>query len=220
MHIRHSPFLASDEDFPPAALAGQAAISSSFAGARHTALPFPYLALTDMLPPGLARALVQLPFAQPAEPVLGRPRPIPQARGDIGMREVDSFSACRTVVASFQAPDVIAAMTRASGADLRGCGAQITLVREVDGYTCAPRTGCAEARLTLMVALDTGNQIALGPDIYFETGDWACQIPWRPGCGVAFAPSPRSWHGFEPRMIRALRTSLIVDYAPDTCRNG
>ena len=62
--------------------------------------------------------------------------------------------------------------------------------------------------------LDTGGQRNLGPDIYFESGDWAAQAPWTPGCALAFAPSARSWHGFEPRMIREVRKSLIIDYAP------
>jgi len=166
------------------------------------------------LPRELVWALAQLPLAHPTTPVFGCPRPAAQARQDLGHPELARFAACTSVAEGFGSDDVIAAIVRASGVNLRDCRPQISLLREVDGFDHPPQTRCGEAHFTLIVALDTGNQTGLGPDIYFETGDWASQHPWRAGDALAFAPSVRSWHGFEPRMIRAERTSLIVDYAP------
>jgi hypothetical protein len=212
MQIRQSRAFASTEEVSPAGRACQAAISRSFSAASLAAFPYPHLALTEVLPSDVAWALARLPLAQPKAAVLGCPRPAAQAYHDLGALDLARFPACRTVVEGFGSEEVVAAIARVAGANLRDCQVQISLVREVDGYERPPVTRCGDARFTLMVALDTGHQGGLGPDIYFETGDWASQVPWRAGCGFAFVPSPRSWHGFEPRMIRRVRTSLVVDY--------
>lgn len=212
MHIRPSRAFASVEETSPACVACRTALARSFGAALGCDFPYPHWMLADALPPGLVWALAQLPLGQPSSPVLGCVRPNAQTRWPFSRRETEDFAACRTVAECFQASETLASITRATGMELRDCRPRITLVREVDGYDCAPRTRCGDARFTLMVALDAGGEGNLGPDIYFESGDWASQPPWRAGSGLAFAPSPRSWHGFEPRMIRGVRTSLIVDY--------
>jgi hypothetical protein len=212
MHL--SPFRAFSaiEESPASDTVCRAALARSFGDALACVRPYPHWMMADLLPPGLVRALVHLPYAWPASPAWGCVRPKPQAFWPVSARDQQDSGACRTVAQSFQATETLASIAHATGTDLRDCSLSLRLLREVDGYACAPQTRCGEARFTLLVALDTGGQSNLGPDIYSETGEWAGQPPWRPGCAVGFAPSPRSWHGFEPRMIRGVRSSLLVDY--------
>jgi hypothetical protein len=44
-------------------------------------------------------------------------------------------------------------------------------------------------------------------------------MPFASGVGVAFKPSDRSWHGFEPRPIIGVRRSLIVNYVTSAWRS-
>jgi len=195
-------------------LACQATLAGSLGAARASAFPYPHWLLAEMLPRTLVWSLGALPFAPPPPPLIGCARPPTGRTAFVTPCEIEAYSACRLVAETFQSAAVVALIARATGARLSDCRLRIALTQEVDGHQCPPRTRQAEARFTVMLALDTGGQRNLGPDIYFESGDWAAQAPWTPGCALAFAPSARSWHGFEPRMIREVRKSLIIDYAP------
>jgi len=197
----------------PERMAGQAALIASLGQALAVAFPYPHWLLTKTLPPDLVRALAALPLAMPAAACVGCPRPAAARRHPIMRFETEGFAACRAVAETFRSPATTAMLSKTLGIELSDCRPSLTLAREVDGFRDPPRTRSGEARVTLMIALATGGQRNLGPDIYFGSGEWASQAPWKPGCALAFAPSGRSWHGFEPRMIREMRTSLIVDYA-------
>jgi hypothetical protein len=195
-------------------LACQTALAGSIGAARASAFPYPYWLLAEMLPRDLVWSLAGLPFAPPPPALIGCPRPPTGRVAFITPREIEAHSACRLVAETFQSAAVVALIARATGARLSDCRLRIALAQEVDGHQCPPCTRQDDARLTIMLALDAGGQRNLGPDIYFESGDWAAQAPWTPGRALAFAPSARSWHGFEPRMIREVRKSLLIDYAP------
>ena len=193
-------------------LACQTALAASFGVARTSAFPYPHWLLADVLPLDLVWSLAALPFAPPPPALIGCARPPTGRVTFLTPGETEAFAACRLVAETFQSAAAVALIGRATGARLSDCRLRIALVQEVDGHQCPPRTRQDEARFTLMLALDAGGQRNLGPDIYFESGDWAAQAPWTPGCALAFAPSARSWHGFEPRMIREVRKSLVIDY--------
>ncbi|HKR86788.1 MAG TPA: hypothetical protein VJS38_01310, partial [Phenylobacterium sp.] len=101
---------------------------------------------------------------------------------------------------------------RRTQVEVERCRVVLTVTQEVDGYACEPATGQGEARFRFVVGLSPMRQNDLGPDLYQGPQTWAMQLPWRPGAAFGFAPGPDTWHGFEPRMIRDLRASLVVDY--------
>jgi hypothetical protein len=214
MHVLPSRAFVTPDEAGAERLACQNALARSFAAARMSAFPYPHALLADLLPLDLVWSLADLPFAPPPPPLIGCTRPPTGRMAFITHRETEAFTPCRLVAETFQSAAAMALISRATGARLSDCRLRIALAQEVDGHQCPPRTRQDEARFTVMVALDAGGQRNLGPDIYFESGDWAAQAPWTPGCALAFAPSARSWHGFEPRMIREVRKSLIVDYVP------
>jgi hypothetical protein len=194
----------------------QAVFARSLDDARACDDPYPHWLLAQTLPPELAWALSALPLASPppASEFPERINPQTSVRHFFTRRELEAFPACRQVAETFQSQAIIASIARATATDLTDCQLRISLAREVDGYECSPHTRHGEARFSLMIALDTDGQRDLGPDLYGGCGDWVAQAPWTMGRALAFAPSERSWHGFEPRMIRGVRTSLIVDYLP------
>jgi hypothetical protein len=195
-------------------LACETAFANSLGEAAARDFPYPHWLLAGALPLDLAWALAGLPIGPPPSSLLSDGCPTGCDTRPITWRETQAFPDCRVLAETFQCSATVALFARVAGIDLRDCRLKITLARAVDGYESAPRTRCGEARFTLMIALDADGQRNLGPDIYFESGDWASQAPWRAGDALAFAPSERSWHGFEARMIRGVRTSLVVDYVP------
>jgi len=214
MHTLQSRALAPAGEACPDRLACQTAFANSLGEATARDFPYPHWLLAGALPLDLAWSLASLPLGRLPSSVLGDPCPTTYDTRPITWRETQTFAACRVLAETFQCSATVSLVARSAGIDLRDCRLKITLAQAVDGYECPPRTRCGEARFTLMIALDADGQSNLGPDIYFESGDWASQAPWRAGDALAFAPCERSWHGFEPRMIRGVRTSLVVDYVP------
>jgi len=216
MHLQPSSAFATADEASAERLACQAALARSLGVARTSAFPYPHWLLAEILPLDLVWSLAALPFAPPPTALLGCARPPTGRVTFFTPRETEAFAACRLVAETFQSAAAVASIGRATGTRLGDCRLRLALTQEVDGHQSPPHTRQHEARFTLTVALDAGGQRNLGPDVYFEGGDWAAQAPWTPGRALAFAPSARSWHGFEPRMIREVRKSLVVDYVPAT----
>ena len=52
----------------------------------------------------------------------------------------------------------------------------------------------------------------LGTDIYDTDKTHVARTPFAPNTALAFVPSDNTFHGFEPRPIEGVRTSVIVSY--------
>jgi len=73
-------------------------------------------------------------------------------------------------------------------------------------------------RFTLLCYLDPNDRPDLGTDLYEAPERWSSRADFRPGAALAFAPSDRTWHGFEPRPFGCVRKSLIVNYVTSEWR--
>ena len=97
-------------------------------------------------------------------------------------------------------------------ASLSGCFLRIELAQDLEGFWLKPHTDLGVKRFTLLCALAPADQPALGTDLYAGPGQWRERTPFFPGVALAFVPGGDTWHGFEPRSIRGVRRSLIMNY--------
>ena len=65
---------------------------------------------------------------------------------------------------------------------------------------------------------DGGEQDTLGTDIYQDRDTWAERSAFLNNSALMFVPSDNTWHGFEPRPIRGVRKSVIINYVTDEWR--
>jgi len=118
------------------------------------------------------------------------------------------------VAEAFQSKAVAGAIGALCGVSFAGSYLRIEYAQDRDGFWLAPHTDLGVKKLTLLIALEGGED--LGTDLYEAPQSpvprLARRLPFEPNAGVFFVPSGKSWHGFAPRRIRALRKSLIVNY--------
>ncbi|MBW8815633.1 MAG: hypothetical protein JF588_19620 [Caulobacterales bacterium] len=196
------------------------AIVRSARTAERRSRPFAHWRLADVLPQTTAEELARLPL---------EPSP---AGGDWGQRErhndtrrylagemLDAFPAARAVACAFQAPAVVAALAALTGTLLAGGFLRIEYALDVDGFWLEPHTDLGVKLLTLLVQFPAPGQEGLGTDLYWDAGRWAERTPFAWNAALAFAPSDRTWHGFEPRPIVGVRRSLLVNYVSPAWRS-
>jgi hypothetical protein len=178
----------------------------------HSPGPFRHLRLRKLLPTRTLVAVGALPYPPPPYQTGGRPRDGVRRTHALWRRAPDAALVCQTLARDLASPRVADQIFRRMEVDVAGCAVRLSLSQEVDGYACEPQTGQGEARFRIVVALPPSHQSDLGPDLYTDPETWAAQLPWTPGAAFAFAPAADTWHGFEPRLIRRLRASLVIDY--------
>ncbi|QUD87217.1 2OG-Fe(II) oxygenase [Phenylobacterium montanum] len=192
----------------------------SLKAAQVTEAPYRHWALADMFPADVVAALSQLPF------------PVPDLEGVSGARELHNNTrcyfdpennalhpVCGAVAEAFQDPVTVGAIMDATGAAIEDCFLRIEYAQDIDGFWLKPHTDLGVKKLTLLYYLaDEPGQDELGTDIYADADTWTKRSAFSPNTAMMFVPSNNTWHGFEPRAIKGVRRSVIINYVTDEWR--
>jgi hypothetical protein len=204
-----------------AALDGEIAtsIATSLAGAVRHDRPYCNWRLSGLLPEPVVRGLAALPFEPTAlNGVSGRRELHNDDRRYFAGEVLDAYPVARRVAEAFQSPEVVRAFARHTGADLDGTYLRIEYALDLDGFWLEPHTDLGVKSLTLLTQLPEAGQEDLGTDIYAGPDAWVERAAFEWNGALLFVPSDRTWHGFEPRPIKGVRRSVIVNYVTDEWR--
>jgi hypothetical protein len=215
--MRRSPLALAD---PAGGLPPEGACRDSFARSLREAPardePYRHWVLRDMLPAGLAAAMDALPFAAPPLDGVSGSREIHNnTRRYVDAAAIAEHPACRILAEAFQHPATVALVEEVTGARLDGCCLRIEYAQDTDGFWLNPHTDLGVKKFTLLYYLGSDGRQDLGTDIYRDAGTWSHRTPFEAGGALAFVPSDRTWHGFEPRPIVGVRKSLIFNYVTE-----
>lgn len=178
--------------------------------------PYRHWLLRDVLPDPMAAALNALPFAPPPLDGVSGSREIHNnTRRYIDADAIASHAVCHGLAAAFQDPATVALVEDVTGARLDGCCLRIEYAQDTDGFWLKPHTDLGVKKFTLLYYLGPDGQPDLGTDLYADGETWSHRAPFEPGGALAFVPSDRTWHGFEPRPIPVVRKSLIINYVTE-----
>jgi hypothetical protein len=192
----------------------------SLAHAEHRTVPFPNWRLERVLPEPLARTLASLPLRPaPLTGAPGRRELHNDTRRYLAGETLNAFPAARALAEAFQSTEVVQALILLTGALLVGSFVRLEYALDVDGFWLEPHTDIGVKALTFFLQLAGPGQEGLGTDLYLAPGAWTERIPFGSNAALAFVPSDRSWHGFEPRPIAGVRRSIIVNYVKPEWRD-
>ena len=222
--MRRSPLALRDPRGDPASQRAvdrdRAACRASFARSLRDAAredePYRHWLLRGALPPQVAAAMDALPFtAPPLDGVSGSREIHNNTRRYVDAAAIAEHPVCRSLAEAFQDPATVAAIEGVTDARLGGCCLRIEYAMDTDGFWLKPHTDLGVKKFTLLYYLGPAGQPDLGTDIYRDAETWSHRSPFEVGAALAFVPSDRTWHGFEPRPIPVVRKSLIVNYVTE-----
>jgi hypothetical protein len=181
--------------------------------------PYRHWMLQDVLPADMAAAMDALPFPAPALNGLSGSREIHNnTRRYIDAEAIAKHPMCAALAQAFHHPATVAVVEDVTGARLDGCCLRIEYAQDTDGFWLQPHTDLGVKKFTLLYYLGPAGQPDLGTDVYADAATWSHRAPFEVGGALAFVPSDRTWHGFEPRPIPVVRKSLIVNYVTEEWR--
>jgi hypothetical protein len=188
---------------------------------RHALMwPYAHAFLERVFPESTLREMVDLPWAATdLDGVSGRRELHNDQRRYFDADAVSSLSVAGEIAEAFQGWRMIRLLHDELGIDLSGTFLRIEHCQDVDGFWLEPHTDIGVKRLTLQCYLcDDGEHQELGSDIYADPATRVGRAPFGRNKAMLFIPNAYSWHGFERRMIRGVRKSLIINYVTNEWR--
>jgi hypothetical protein len=193
---------------------------AAFARAPAEEAPYRHWTVTDVFPRGLTDVLRRLPYAAPdLAGVSGKRELHNDQRHYFDAATNARFADCRAVADAFQSLEVVEAIEAATGADLSDSYVRLEYAQDTDGFWLQPHTDLGVKRFTMLIYLAADDsQADLGTDIYSDAKTWAKRSAFVDNTALVFVPGGNTWHGLEPRLIRGVRKSVIMNYVTDAWR--
>jgi hypothetical protein len=105
------------------------------------------------------------------------------------------------------------------GTKLDGTYLRIEFAQDIDGFWLEPHTDLGVKTFTLLLYLSRDpSHHDLGTDIYDGDKRHVGRSPFVSNGAMIFVPSNNTYHGFEQRPIKGVRTSLIINYVTNEWR--
>jgi hypothetical protein len=196
------------------------AFIESVDSAKRSEQPYRHWSLKGCLPADSVEDIVGLPFEAPSlEGVSGKRELHNNTRKYFDAENRESFPVCEAVAQAFQDKRVTSHIEKVFGTDLKGTYLRIEFAQDIDGFWLEPHSDLGVKAFTLLLYLskDPSHQ-DLGTDIYDGEKRHFGRSPFAPNAAMVFIPANNTYHGFEKRPIKGVRTSLIINYVTDEWR--
>ena len=103
--------------------------------------------------------------------------------------------------------------------DLKGTYLRVEFAQDIDGFWLEPHTDLGVKVFTMLLYLSKDpSHTDLGTDIYDGEKRHVGRSPFTPNAAMVFIPGSNTYHGFEKRPIKGVRTSLIINYVTNEWR--
>ena len=196
------------------------AMRHSIDTAKHIETPYRHWHLSHCLPEPAIDAILELPLAASRlEGVSGKRELHNKTRRYFDVGNAARYQVCAAFNAAFQSRELAECIARTFGTDLDGSYLRVELAQDTDGFWLEPHTDLGVKLFTMLLYTSRDPRHAdLGTDIYDARKRHVARSPYRSNSALVFVPSDITYHGFEPRRIEGVRTSVIVNYVTEAWR--
>lgn len=184
--------------------------------------PYRHYLLENIFTPELIKQLRELPFDAPQglEYKLGRREEFNSSRQYLNPENIEKYECARRVADVFLSPEVISHIEKEGGASLGDSLLRVEYTLDTDKFWLEPHTDIGVKNFTMIIYLSDDEDCEnWGTDVYADANTHSGRAPANPGNAIIFFPSPDTWHGFEPRNLKGIRKTLIVNYVTQDWRN-
>jgi hypothetical protein len=187
---------------------------------KRSEQPYRHWSLKGCFPSDSVKDIVGLPFEAPSlNGVSGKRELHNNTRNYFDAENRELFPVCEAVAQAFQDERVTSHIEKAFGTDLEGTYLRIEFAQDIDGFWLEPHTDLGVKVFTMLLYLSKDeNHQDLGTDIYDGEKRHFGRSPFAPNAAMVFIPGNNTYHGFEKRPIRGVRTSLIINYVTNEWR--
>jgi hypothetical protein len=187
---------------------------ASFKAGKRADLPYKHWIVEHCLPKDAIADIIELPFPAPELGGLSGKREVHNAtRRYFDAENMEKFPVCKAVNEALQDRRTTAAIEKDFGINLKGSYVRVEYAQDIDGFWLEPHTDLGVKLFTFLLYVSTEPQHhELGTDIYDATKKHVGRSPFRSNSAMIFVPSDITYHGFEPRTIKGVRKSVIINY--------
>ena len=198
----------------------RAALKAAILAAPQTDAPYRHWIVSDIFTPEAIAAMKALPrHPIDVKGVSGKRELHNDERHYFDQAAIAAHPVCKAVADAFQSPEIVRAFEAKTGAKLTGTYLRLEHAHDIDGFWLEPHTDLGVKMITLLCFLpDSPDQADLGTDMYADAKTWVKRAPFEPGTALMFVPNTHTWHGWQKRPIKGVRSSLIMNYVTDEWR--
>jgi hypothetical protein len=188
--------------------------------AKRSEQPYCNWSLQACFPADTVDDILALPFEAPSlEGVSGKRELHNNTRKYFDVENRKDFSVCEAVAQAFQDKRLTSHIEKMFGTNLGGTYLRIEFAQDIDGFWLEPHTDLGVKVFTLLLYLSKDpSHKDLGTDIYDGDKKHLCRSAFAPNAAFVFVPGNNTYHGFEKRPIKGVRTSLIINYVTNEWR--
>ena len=187
---------------------------------KRSEQPYRHWMLRGCFPADSVDDVLALPFEAPSlDGVSGKRELHNNTRKYFDVENRKNFPVCEAIAKAFQDERVTSHIEKVFGTDLEGTYLRIEFAQDIDGFWLEPHTDLGVKVFTMLVYLSKDESHSdLGTDIYDGEKRHVARSPFTPNAAMVFIPGNNTYHGFEKRPIKGVRTSLIINYVTDEWR--
>jgi hypothetical protein len=188
--------------------------------AKKSDRPYSNWSLADCFPDDTVDDILALPFDAPSlEGISGKRELHNNTRKYFDAENRKHFPVVEAVAQAFQNKRVTNHIEKMFGTDLNGTYLRIEFAQDIDGFWLEPHTDLGVKVFTMLLYLSKDPSHAdLGTDIYDNDKKHVGRSAFASNAAMVFVPSNNTYHGFEKRPIKGVRTSLIINYVTNEWR--
>jgi hypothetical protein len=182
--------------------------------------PYSNWSLADCFPDDIVDDILALPFDAPSlDGISGKRELHNNTRKYFDVDNRKRFPVVEAVAQAFQDKRVTNYIEKVFGTDLNGTYLRIEFAQDIDGFWLEPHTDLGVKVFTMLLYLSKDLSHAdLGTDIYDNDKKHVGRSAFASNAAMVFVPSNNTYHGFEKRPIKGVRTSLIINYVTSEWR--